>query len=767
MLFSIIVPVYNGEKYLRECLDSIVSQDFNDYELIIIDNASVDNSISIIYEYCQKYAFIKLLQNKENKGLLQSRITAAENALGDYLMFIDADDYLLNNNKVLSLLSRTVKKSRADIIQYGIKANESWGNWFEPIFEGLLTDQQKIRSLFFTDDMHCAALWSRLIKRELYLSMVQLLPAGLHVTMTEDFLQMSLLMYRAQSYYGMKKKLYGYRNHSEGVQQSFNVSKQIENFKTVKTILDILSAHLPPEEWTKVKDLLAWHSYTVISAYEKPLKTSDNLLGWMAEIFGGEYIIKKIFSSDPQRQAFLLSRFKLDFAELISQTPKKRIGFVVHDMFCGGAEKAHAILLNEFQKRGYTVILFTDAPPNERDFAYSGSIKRVTLSANSEDLFEKWSEMVTLYDLDVFFVYDNELSNTYAHMLCLKLLKQRVVVMCHTDFFINSELNSKQHQNFVWSVRMSIYPTVDAICTLIPYNAAYLSLSGIDRAVLVNNPLPLFPDILPSIKEDLLILWIGRFQLGKQPMDALWAFMKARPCLPKNTKLVMLGDGYYKQEILDFINNYNLQDYVELPGFVDPLPYYKKASLHIMTSQTEAWSLVIAETKMFGIPTLMFELPDIVFSGTDGIIAVPQNDKDALAESLKWLLNDSQLLMELGQKARQSINDFDTDHIMNRWENIINAVAENTLTCNPDFIISPTIEDASKILKKINKYVISNSVQDYRRGKFFRVLERLNCLYDRIFPPGSRLKKIMYALYCEMHKIYDIFKRFLFRNGGK
>lgn len=57
-----------------------------------------------------------------------------ENALGDYFMFIDADDYLINN-KVLSLLSRTVKKSKVDIIQYSIKANESWRNWFEPIFE--------------------------------------------------------------------------------------------------------------------------------------------------------------------------------------------------------------------------------------------------------------------------------------------------------------------------------------------------------------------------------------------------------------------------------------------------------------------------------------------------------------------------------------------------------------------------------------------------------------------------------------------------------
>lgn len=71
MLFSIIVPVYNSEKYLRECLDSVVSKDFNNYELIIVVNTSIDDSISIIYEYCQKYTFIKLLQHKKNKGLLQ------------------------------------------------------------------------------------------------------------------------------------------------------------------------------------------------------------------------------------------------------------------------------------------------------------------------------------------------------------------------------------------------------------------------------------------------------------------------------------------------------------------------------------------------------------------------------------------------------------------------------------------------------------------------------------------------------------------------
>ena len=86
--FSIIVPVYNTEKYLKRCLDSIKSQSFKDYEVIIVNDGSTDNSSDIISKYPYK------IINQENLGLSRARNNGVKEASGDYLIFLDSDDYI-------------------------------------------------------------------------------------------------------------------------------------------------------------------------------------------------------------------------------------------------------------------------------------------------------------------------------------------------------------------------------------------------------------------------------------------------------------------------------------------------------------------------------------------------------------------------------------------------------------------------------------------------------------------------------------------------
>lgn len=92
MKFSIIVPIYNVEKYLEECLNSIVSQTQVDLELVLINDGSTDSSLSIAERYVMKYPFVKLI-NQSNKGLSASRNIGIQESTGDYLLFMDSDDY--------------------------------------------------------------------------------------------------------------------------------------------------------------------------------------------------------------------------------------------------------------------------------------------------------------------------------------------------------------------------------------------------------------------------------------------------------------------------------------------------------------------------------------------------------------------------------------------------------------------------------------------------------------------------------------------------
>ncbi len=94
MLFSMIVPVYNAETYLRRCLDSLIQEDLLDqYEILLVDDGSTDQSAAICKEYADKYSNIKYFY-KKNGGCSSARNYALPKAQGKYLVFVDADDYI-------------------------------------------------------------------------------------------------------------------------------------------------------------------------------------------------------------------------------------------------------------------------------------------------------------------------------------------------------------------------------------------------------------------------------------------------------------------------------------------------------------------------------------------------------------------------------------------------------------------------------------------------------------------------------------------------
>lgn len=114
--FSIIIPVYNTEKYLEKCLESIVNQTFNDYEAIVVNDGTTDNSEKIIDEFCSKYPNIKKI-NKTNGGLSDARNYGIKEATGEYLLFLDSDDYF--DIKLLEKINIVLEQKKYDLVKFG------------------------------------------------------------------------------------------------------------------------------------------------------------------------------------------------------------------------------------------------------------------------------------------------------------------------------------------------------------------------------------------------------------------------------------------------------------------------------------------------------------------------------------------------------------------------------------------------------------------------------------------------------------------------
>lgn len=110
-LISIIIPVYNKEKYLRKCLDSLISQTYRNIEIILVDDGSTDNSGEICDYYSSKDSRITVIHNK-NKGASQSRNVGINLSTGDYIMFVDSDDWVDVN--ICEILINAIRKNNAE-----------------------------------------------------------------------------------------------------------------------------------------------------------------------------------------------------------------------------------------------------------------------------------------------------------------------------------------------------------------------------------------------------------------------------------------------------------------------------------------------------------------------------------------------------------------------------------------------------------------------------------------------------------------------------
>lgn len=113
MKVSVIIPVYKVEKYLRRCVNSIINQDFEDYEIILVDDGSPDGCPAICDEYAALYTMIRVI-HKENGGLSDARNVAVVQAKGDYILFVDSDDYV-DRNHISSLWDR-LERNNADMV---------------------------------------------------------------------------------------------------------------------------------------------------------------------------------------------------------------------------------------------------------------------------------------------------------------------------------------------------------------------------------------------------------------------------------------------------------------------------------------------------------------------------------------------------------------------------------------------------------------------------------------------------------------------------
>lgn len=279
MKYSYIIPVYNGEQYIDRCFESLLSQTYDNYEIIIINDGSTDGSLSKLKGYAKKYKQIKIF-NTKNNGVSSARNLGIDKAKGNYLIFVDIDDYV-DINMLASLESSIANNGQSDIIKY----NYICINNFDEI-KKVSNDVTKSITLRGADafadlvnkkipfDLNCIYAFKRSYLKKHHFKF----ETGKE---HEDFGLIPYVVIKASKVTLLDKSLYFYIQSPNSITRNSSDGKQLKQFKDLLYHFDNLLKKITNDTTTNTSDKKVFCSYianAVIFKYQKLNKENKGLV---------------------------------------------------------------------------------------------------------------------------------------------------------------------------------------------------------------------------------------------------------------------------------------------------------------------------------------------------------------------------------------------------------------------------------------------------------------------------------------------------------
>lgn len=255
MKISVIVPVYNVQKYLSECIESVVGQTYEDWELILVDDGSVDKSGTICDMYEAKYPGQIRTVHQINSGQIISRVEGVKCASGDYCVFLDADDVL--NKDALEIIAGTVEKYSPDMLIYnGHYMSESGekGDLIYPDFSSELTCYEKEkRQPVFAEVIRSRRfnyIWMKAIRKSCIDVDIDYRPYT-YIRTEEDLLMQLPYFDRAEKIVYLPQSLYLYRDALGSITKQFRL-EMYQSVVHINKSLRFYAEKWDVEEWDKI-----------------------------------------------------------------------------------------------------------------------------------------------------------------------------------------------------------------------------------------------------------------------------------------------------------------------------------------------------------------------------------------------------------------------------------------------------------------------------------------------------------------------------------
>lgn len=277
---SIIIPVYGTENYLNRCLDSILNQSYRNLEVIIVNDNSPDNSLEIINKYAQKDDRIRIVNNPQNLGLFRARIEGYDISTGEYISFIDSDDYIAID--YYRLLVKQMEESNSDIViakfvnEYETTGEKKVCNVNNPS-PYMQFEKEDIFDNFYKQGgqlYYWHLVWNKLYKRELFeKARPHYEKINSHLIMTEDLVYSSVLLYYANKITSIDYDGVFYINRGDA-----STGSKLDHKKIKKNLSDVAISLNFVEDFLKEKKIYNRYSTNYIEWKKYFLKVWFNVI---------------------------------------------------------------------------------------------------------------------------------------------------------------------------------------------------------------------------------------------------------------------------------------------------------------------------------------------------------------------------------------------------------------------------------------------------------------------------------------------------------
>ena len=669
---SVIIPAYNGARYISEAIQSVINQVFKDYEIIVIDDGSTDNTKVILKEYDSK---IKCFHHSENQGPSAARNTGIVNSKGEYLAFLDADDIWLSN-KLESQLKMMGEFPETGLLGCGFYRLDDSGNIIEEIQGWVNSKRDDLLRELMIRNVISGSCSGVVIKRECF-DKVGLFDEDLRGSEDRD---MWFRIAKSCEIRFFKEPLVKIRDHRNSSHKDVDIMKTGQKKFYLK-------------HRREVGMILRRKAYSSIylDAAREYDEASKRFLAFVNAFKSLAIYPFKIYPKDDKYQIIIKSFLPLYLAKTIKEGRGKKISLkrkikvmhIMQTLEIGGLENGVINLVNNVNPELFEFSICCIKKEGDLKERLKKEVKVLCLWKKEGFDILRIFAMARLFSKekpDIVHTHGWG-GGLFSGVLGARLAGVTIVIHGeHGTLYVDKKRRILAQKFLFLLVDRIITVSEDLKKQLIRYfkiepEKVIAIINGVDTGKFQPNPSSaLIKRRELNLKEDeFMVGSVGRLVSIKDYQTLLYAAKEVINRLP-NVKFMLVGDGPLRRELENLAVTLEIDKNILILGSrSDVAELINTMDLFVLTSLSEGLSNTILEAMAVGKPIIATDVggnPEIVKDGETGLLIQPKNYKK-LAESIVNLLSLSNLRKEMGAAARTRIvKKFSLQRMAKEYEDI-------------------------------------------------------------------------------------------------